>query len=88
MSTLETDLVQAATGTNTAQGQSMEDSQSISAQAILDILQREKAEISKSLTLARARNQELFKEVVRLTEKLKESDIEPDDNIVSIEDAS
>ena len=66
----------------------MEDSQSISAQAILDILQREKAEISKSLTLVRARNQELFKEVVRLTEKLKESDIEPDDNIVSIEDAS
>jgi len=66
----------------------MEDSQSISAQAILDILQREKAEISKSLTLARARNQELFKEVVRLTEKLKESDTEPDDNIVSIEDAS
>jgi len=66
----------------------MEDSQSISAQAILDILQREKAEISKSLTLVRARNQELFKEVVRLTEKLKESDIEPDDNIVSIDDAS
>jgi seryl-tRNA synthetase len=70
------------------EGQSMEDSQSISAQAILDILQREKAEISKSLTLVRARNQELFKEVVRLTEKLKESDIEPDDNIVSIDDAS
>ena len=66
----------------------MEDSQSISAQAILDILQREKAEISKSLTLVRARNQELFKEVVRLTEKLKESDIETDDNIVSIDDAS
>ncbi len=66
----------------------MEDSQSISAQAILDVLQREKAEISKSLTLVRARNQELFKEVVRLTEKLKESDIETDDNIVSIDDAS
>lgn len=66
----------------------MEDSQSISAQAILDILQREKAEIAKSLTLVRARNQELFKEVARLTEKLKESGIEPDNNIVSIDDAS
>tara|TARA_R100001086_G_scaffold216100_1_gene132253 strand:+ start:726 stop:959 length:234 start_codon:yes stop_codon:yes gene_type:complete len=75
-------------GHSLKEGGSMEDSQSISAQAILDVLQREKAEISKSLTLVRARNQELFKEVVRLTEKLKESDIETDDNIVSIDDAS
>ena len=66
----------------------MDKDQSVSSQAVLDILQQEKVELANSLTLARARNQELFKEVVRLTEKLKEADIELDDDIISIDRAS
>jgi len=62
--------------------------QSVSSQAVLDILQQEKIEVANSLTLARARNQELFKEVVRLTEKLKELGVEQTDNIVSIDSTS
>ena len=62
--------------------------QGVSSQAVLDVLQQEKMELANSLTLARARNQELFKEVVRLTEKLKEADIELDDDIISIDRAS
>ena len=59
--------------------------QNVSSQAVLDVLQQEKIEIANSLTLARARNKELFKEVVRLTEILNESGVEPADNIVSID---
>ena len=66
----------------------MDKDQSVSSQAVLDILQQEKIEIANSLTLSRARNQELFKEVVRLTEKLKEAGIGSDDSIVSIDRAS
>lgn len=66
----------------------MDKDQSVSSQAVLDVLQQEKVELANSLTLARARNQELFKEVVRLTEKLKEADIELDDDIISIDRAS
>ena len=62
--------------------------QGVSSQAVLDVLQQEKIEIANSLTLARARNQELFKEVVRLTEKLKELGVESTDNIVSIDSTS
>ena len=62
--------------------------QGVSSQAVLDILQQEKIEIANSLTLARARNKELFKEVVRLTEILNESGIEPIDNIISIDNTS
>ena len=62
--------------------------QSVSSQAVLDILQQEKIEIANSLTLSRARNQELFKEVVRLTEKLNESGVEQTDNFVSIDNTS
>ena len=66
----------------------MDKDQSVSSQAVLDILQQEKIEIANSLTLSRARNQELFKEVVRLTEKLKELGVEQTDNIVSIDNTS
>ena len=62
--------------------------QGVSSQAVLDVLQQEKIEIANSLTLARARNQELFKEVIRLTEKLKELGVESTDNIVSIDSTS
>ena len=62
--------------------------QNVSSQAVLDVLQQEKIEIASSLTLARARNKELFKEVVRLTEILNESGVEPTDNIVSIDNTS
>jgi hypothetical protein len=59
--------------------------QNVSSQAVLDVLQQEKIEIASSLTLARARNKELFEEVIRLTEILNESGVEPADNIVSID---
>lgn len=59
--------------------------QNVSSQAVLDVLQQEKIEIASSLTLARARNKELFEEVIRLTEILNESGVEPTDNIVSID---
>ena len=59
----------------------MDKDQSVSSQAVLDILQQEKIEIANSLTLSRARNQELFKEVVRLTEKLKELGVDDIDTI-------
>lgn len=62
--------------------------QGVSSQAVLDILQQEKIEIANSLTLARARNKELFREVIRLTEKLKELGVESTDNIVSIDSTS
>ena len=62
--------------------------QGVSSPAVLDVLQQEKIEIANSLTLARARNQELFKEVIRLTEKLKELGVESTDNIVSIDSTS
>jgi len=66
----------------------MENDQNVSVQSYIEVLVREKNEALTNLTLSRARNQELFKEVVRLTEKLKEAGIEPDDNIVSIDKAS
>ena len=62
--------------------------QGVSSQAVLDVLQQEKIEIASSLTLARARNKELFEEVIRLTEILNESGVEPTDNIVSIDNTS
>ena len=49
--------------------------QNVSSQAVLDVLQQEKIEIASSLTLARARNKELFEEVIRLTEILNESGV-------------
>ena len=66
----------------------MENDQNVSVQSYIEVLVREKNEALTNLTLSRARNQELFKEVVRLTEKLKEAGIESDDNIVSIDEAS
>jgi hypothetical protein len=66
----------------------MENDQNVSVQSYIEVLVREKNEALTNLTLSRARNQELFKEVVRLTEKLKEAGIELDDNIVSIDKAS
>jgi len=66
----------------------MENDQNVSVQSYIEVLVREKNEALTSLTMSRARNQELFKEVVRLTEKLKQAGIEPDDNIVSIDEAS
>ena len=66
----------------------MENDQNVSVKSYIEVLVREKNEALTNLTLSRARNQELFKEVVRLTEKLKEVGIEPDDNIVSIDEAS
>ena len=62
--------------------------QGVSSQAVLDVLQKEKIDIANSLTLARARNKELFREVIRLTEKLKELGVESTDNIVSIDSTS
>jgi hypothetical protein len=66
----------------------MENDQNVSVKSYIEVLAQEKNEALAKLTLSRARNQELFKEVIRLTEKLKESGIEPDDNIVSIDEAS
>ena len=66
----------------------MENDQNVSVKSYIEVLTQEKSEALTKLTLSRARNQELFKEVVRLTEKLKEAGIEPDDNIVSIDKAS
>jgi len=66
----------------------VENDQNVSVQSYIEVLAQEKSEALTKLTLSRARNQELFKEVVRLTEKLKEAGIEPDDNIVSIDEAS
>jgi hypothetical protein len=80
MPILETDLVQKEAA--------VENDQNVSVKSYIEVLVREKNEALTSLTLSRARNQELFKEVVRLTEKLKEAGIEPDDNIVSIDEAS
>ena len=78
--TLETDLVQKEAA--------VENDQNVSVKSYIEVLTQEKSEALTNLTLSRARNQELFKEVVRLTEKLKEAGIEPDDNIVSIDKAS
>jgi hypothetical protein len=78
--TLETDLVQKEAA--------VENDQNVSVKSYIEVLAQEKNEALTSLTMSRARNQELFKEVIRLTEKLKESGIEPDDNIVSIDEAS
>jgi len=66
----------------------MENDQNVSVQSYIEVLAQEKSEALTKLTLSRARNQELFKEVVRLTEKLKDAGIQPDDNIVSIDEAS
>ena len=77
---VEDDLMQKETA--------MENDQNVSVQSYIEVLVREKNEALTSLTMSRARNQELFKEVVRLTEKLKQAGIEPDDNIVSIDEAS
>jgi len=66
----------------------MENDQNVSVKSYIEVLTQEKSEALTKLTLSRARNQELFKEVVRLTEKLKEAGIELDDNIVSIDKAS
>ena len=66
----------------------MENDQNVSVKSYIEVLAQEKNEALTNLTLSRARNQELFKEVVRLTEKLKEAGIELDDNIVSIDKAS
>ena len=66
----------------------MENDQNVSVKSYIEVLTQEKSEALAKLTLSRARNQELFKEVIRLTEKLKESGIEPEDNIVSIDEAS
>ena len=66
----------------------MENDQNVSVKSYIEVLTQEKSEALTKLTLSRARNQELFKEVVRLTEKLKDAGIESDDNIVSIEEAS
>ena len=80
MPTLETDLVEKETV--------VDNDQNVSVKSYIEVLAREKNEALTSLTMSRARNQELFKQVVSLTEKLKESGIEPDDNIVSIDEAS
>lgn len=66
----------------------VENDQNVSVKSYIEVLTQEKSEALTNLTLSRARNQELFKEVVRLTEKLKEAGIELDDNIVSIDKAS
>ena len=66
----------------------VENDQNVSVKSYIEVLVREKNEALTSLTMSRARNQELFKEVVRLTEKLKDAGIESDDNIVSIDEAS
>ena len=80
MPTFETELEQKET--------SAENDQNVSVKSYIEVLAQEKSEALAKLTLSRARNQELFKEVVRLTEKLKEAGIESDDNIVSIDEAS
>jgi hypothetical protein len=80
MPILETDLVEKETA--------VENEQNVSVKSYIEVLAQEKGEALTKLTLSRARNQELFKEVVRLTEKLKDAGIEPDDNIVSIDEAS
>jgi hypothetical protein len=80
MPILETDLVEKETA--------VENDQNVSVKSYIEVLAQEKNEALTSLTMSRARNQELFKEVVRLTEKLKEVGIESDDNIVSIDEAS
>ena len=80
MPTLETDLVEKETF--------VDNEQNVSVKSYIEVLAREKNEALTSLTMSRARNQELFKQVVSLTEKLKEAGIEPDDNIVSIDEAS
>ena len=67
---------------------SAENDQNVSVKSYIEVLAQEKSEALAKLTLSRARNQELFKEVVRLTEKLKDAGIESDDNIVSIDEAS
>ena len=78
--TLETDLVQKEAA--------VENDQNVSVKSYIEVLTQEKSEALTNLTLSRARNQELFKEVVRLTEILNESGVEPTDNIVSIDKAS
>tara|TARA_R100001143_G_C3316659_1_gene112760 strand:- start:66 stop:308 length:243 start_codon:yes stop_codon:yes gene_type:complete len=80
MSILETELAQKETA--------VENDPVVSVKSYIEVLAQEKSEALAKLTLSRARNQELFKQVVSLTEKLKESGIEPDDNIVSIDEAS
>ena len=80
MPTFETELEQKET--------SAENDQDVSVRSYIEVLTQEKSEALAKLTLSRARNQELFKEVVRLTEKLKDAGIESDDNIVSIDEAS
>ena len=80
MPTFETELEQKETA--------VENEQNVSVKSYIEVLAQEKNEALTNLTLSRARNQELFKEVVRLTEKLKEAGIESDDNIVSIDEAS
>ena len=80
MPTLETDLVEKETF--------VDNEQNVSVKSYIEVLAREKNEALTSLTMSRARNQELFKEVVRLTEKLEKAGIELDDNIVSIDKAS
>ena len=72
----------------TIRGIIMENDQNVSVQSYIEVLVREKNEALTNLTLSRARNQELFKEVVRLTEKLKDAGIESDDNIVLLDEAS
>ena len=80
MPTFETELEQKETA--------VENEQNVSVKSYIEVLAQEKSEALAKLTLSRARNQELFKEVVRLTEKLKAAGIESDDNIVSIDEAS
>ena len=80
MPTFETELEQKET--------SVENDQHVSVKSYIEVLAQEKSEALAKLTLSRARNQELFKEVVRLTEKLNDAGIESDDNIVSIDEAS
>ena len=60
----------------------------VSVKSYIEVLAQEKNEALTNLTLSRARNQELFKEVVRLTEKLKDAGIESDDNIVLLDEIS
>jgi len=66
----------------------VENDQNVSVKSYIEVLAQEKNEALTNLTLSRARNQELFKEVVRLTEKLKDAGIESDDNIVLLDEAS
>ncbi len=80
MPTFETELEQKEAA--------VENDQNVSVKSYIEVLAQEKSEALAKLTLSRARNQELFKEVVRLTEKLNDAGIESDDNIVSIDEAS